>query len=339
MPSRRCDLCQLYGCMHVNPRLPPSRDAMSSFCKVEEETPKITSTLPMGPTTEANAVIIPQAPKTPMIHDAYAKAIQSGKNQVIDMKDEWVHCNLCKANVYIKYLDDHLKIHINQFEPTVPITGQSTSSLAPSSNVAPMRRVITPVSTTQNEPAKKQIQSIRPSDSYKFRQLEQACCASSVSRDGRYSDFTIIFWEKEKPTTQSVVYHGGSTSYTSKDWERFCVHVVYDSLEDYYTFSAKLMRRSQYSSWDNEDVVPDRICFQNELFSEIKRAMLFFRISPLSAYRHFRKLFNKPIAIDYDSNGRAVIVQSQNCDALNERLKKESETKYNNYGSGHHDCG
>ena len=344
MSNKRCDLCYLFGCRHVNPRLPAYDarehtnlstisafpigerigDAMESFSGVvvdnplREESEKRHSTIPMGPASEMQQqrVIIPPPPPLPTLTGSTVNK----ELQKIDMKNDWVHCNLCKARVCIIYLDNHLKVHTHDFEPSsitstaivrTNHTGAASAISSSTSNV-----------TSYKKPEEKKGPSLSKIESYKFRQLEQACAASSVSNDGRYSDFTVIFWEREKISPQSTVYSGGNTSYTSKDWERFSIHIVYDKLEDYYTITSKLLRRASYSSFDNEDTIPDRICFQEELATELKRALLFFRISPRSAYKHFRKLFSQPLVTDYDNDGRALITQTKNCETLQERMKK-----------------
>lgn len=334
MTNHRCSLCDFFGCRHVNPRLPTepnhgSRnrnleinnnlgeqigDAMEDFSGVVSSV----STMPMGPSPAANErVLIPPPPRVPNIPGVPMTAGPAAEVnrvlQTIDMKNDWVHCNICKARVMIEYLDKHQKVHIENVDIVRPSSKSSSTAIVPIVNPGPHSLV----TTHSSNPKRPSINIER----YKFRQLEQACCASSVSSDGRYSDFTIIFWEQEKSVVYSAQWNGG-TSYSSKEWERFTVHVVYDSREDYYTVSSKLSKRSSYGSYDNDEVVPDRICNQDELFTEIKRALLFFRISPKAAYKHFRRLFKQELMIDYDNNGRAIVVQTKNCMILNDRLKK-----------------
>ncbi len=245
--------------------------------------------------------------------------------QKINMQTDWVNCNICRSHVKVAYLDKHLKVHALTFEPTNTTQTTSTALVRVSDDVVP-----TPITYKKTEETSKP--SLRPTEHYKFRKLEQACFASSTSHDGRYSDFTIIFWEREKPTVQSAVYSGGSTSYVSKDWERFLIHVVYDSREHYYTLTSKLLKRGEYSSWDTEDANPDRICDQEELQTEIKRALLFYRINPKFAYRLFRKLCKQPIDITYNDDRLAIIAQSDNCQMLQDKLKQKP---YSHTGSGH----
>lgn len=241
----------------------------------------------------------------------------------------WVNCNYCNAKINSKYLDRHYNVCIelrNSKTSTaiVPIKTNTPSSLHSSSTQS--QSSFSPVHNKPTE-IKPKVSSLEP---YKFKAIETACAASSVSNDGRYSDITVVLWLKEKTSVNTTYHSGGSTSTTCKDWDRLSIHVVYDSLEEYYTSTIKLLKRSSYSSWDNEENVPDRICFDAaELRSEIKRACLFFCISPKVAYKKFRKLFKSNLVIDYDADNKACIAQTENCAELFDRLKKT--TPYTGY--------
>jgi hypothetical protein len=252
--------------------------------------------------------------------------------QKINMQTDWVRCNVCKSRVFVKYLDNHLKVHTLTFEP------RTSTAIVKVNESPPYASTTEPYTYKKPDETKP---TIKTQERYKFRQLEQACFGSTTTKDGRYSDFTIVFWEKEKPSVQSAVYSGGSSSHISRDWERFTIHIVYDSLEDYYTLTSKLSKRAQFSSWDSEDTNPDRICSQEELQSEIRRALLFQRVSPKAAYKHFRKLCKQPLQIVYDEDDRAIITQSENSEVLQERLKKTHTWSSEHHGyvpSNHYDC-
>lgn len=359
--NHRCELCGLFMCQHTTHRRerafePPSGsrssnsefsvgnsipDVMEDFSGVIERpsdpetkmssfgTPyrnpiirEAPSTIPMAFSSETSRVIIPPPPAVPNISGAPVdKSLQN-----IDLKNDFVICNICKARVFIRYLDQHLKVHTHNFAPT-PSVGMTSTAIVrvPVVNST----TSTNLASTTSKP-KASGPQLSPIETYKFRPLDQACAASSVSKNGRYSDFTIVFWGKEKTTVHTNSYVGSPSSYTSGDWERFSIHIVYDSMEDYYTITSKLLKRSSHSSWDQEDTIPDRICFQEELFTEIKRALLFFKISPKAAYKHFRKLFNQDLIIDYD-DGRASIVQTKNSQALTDKIKKSSNFSYSPY--------
>ena len=371
MQNRRCGLCGLYGCRHVNPRLPPELNRGTTTLTMGENVGEPMTdlarvpTIPIGTSPTAkeatNRVIIPPPPLVPKVDgitvgaslvkkekellpaiglvDTSAAPIGTKEFQKIDMKTDWVHCNICKARVFVRYLDMHLKVHTHNFEPSA-ITNSSignTTSRAIVRTNHTGSSIITPAPSYSARKPEVKGPILSKIETYRYRQLDQACCASSVSSDGMYSDFTIIFWEKDRPGVVSTMYTGNNSSYTIKDWERFSIHIVYDSLEDYYMLTSKLLKRGQHSFYDSEEACPDKICEQSELFSEIKRALLFFRISPKAAYKHFRKLFKIPMVTEYDANGKAVITQSKNCEALQERLKKSSSSSSTGWANhGHH---
>ena len=283
MINKRCDLCGLYACHHR--RFEIANDKENAMTENVIEPQRI--------------LIVPPPP--PVVDRTL---------QVIDVKKDWVTCNICSAQVCVKFLEQHLKVHIEIFQPK-PSTAIVKAGAIP---------VVTTISNAVSKPEEKK-PVLSAIERYKFRELEQACCTSSTSKDGRYSDFTIIFWEKGRPGIVNTSYSGGNTAYTTKEWERFSVHIVYDRIEDYFTISSKLLKRSGYSTYDNEETCPDRICLQDEIFKEVKRSMLFFRISPRVAYRHFRKLFKQEFVTEYDKSGHAVFTQSKNCETLQARLK------------------
>lgn len=342
---KRCDKCGLYMCSHLRNGIPAhdelpilSLASQSGTTKLladleEEEArskrhahPRIrvasskedddtlynlnhTSIIPMKSTVgaEAERVIIPPPPKVPVITSART------------VKDRWVNCSICKARVHIDFLTQHERVHVDMHRPTA--NSSSTTASTSSAIVKHMPLVHSPPPAQENKP------KLSPVERYTFRAIDTACAASSMSQDSRYSDFTIILWLKEKLAVSSGHYSGSSGYSTSKDAERLSVHVVYDSLEDYYTLTTKLLKRSSYSTYDSEENVPDRICLSTkEVNDEIKRAFLFFCVSPRAAYKHFRKLFKQELSIDYDTANRACIAQTANCDTLFERLKRPAET-------------
>jgi hypothetical protein len=332
MSNKRCEACGLFCCIHV-------RNPQSSK--------SITSTIPMTATPEANQrVLIPPPPNVPNFGDALKKGIAAAdiKYSTVDdiettnpaaiVIDEWVNCNICKARVFSKYLDNHIKIHTIFYKPktrissTIPITTHTSQSLARHEDFT---------YTTPTVP--KQRPNLTPVEHFQYRKITDVCISSSTNKTNRYSDMTIVFWGKEFTTASNTSYAGGGSSYLSQDWERFQIHIVYDSREDYYTIQSKLLKRSSYSTFDNEDAsVPDRICEQHELAREIKRALLFFKISPRNAYKLVRKILKNDITSEI-KDGKAFLSQTNNCVALAERLSKpansNSSWSNHNHGSGY----
>ena len=247
------------------------------------------------------------------------------KDQIIDTNNEWVPCNLCKSRIFSKYLDSHMKAHAYSSERRI----STSSSLKEERSTSIVRLSDKPETSSSSQSSswssytqevkKPLVQSI---EKYKFRNIDNVCIAATASKSNRYSDFTIVFWSDEIIRVNNSTYYGaGWQSNVSSDRQRLQLHVIYDSLEEYYTISCKLLSRSEYSSWDSEDAIPERICTQNELLKEIKRALLFFKINPVKAYRMFRKELNKDFDIDYDDSGKAIIVQSSSCEELSKLLK------------------
>jgi hypothetical protein len=319
--NNRCDSCNLYGCRHQRKRhlgmlersdtLPLGQRVGENIME-EQRTP----TIPMGPMEESirSRILIPPPPIVPNVGTSISI---NRELQKVNIQKDWVNCNICNGKVYIPYLDAHLKVHTEKFEPSTSIV--KASSITSISSPTTSESFSSSSSKSSNSKP-----TLNKQEPYKFRHLEQVCFASSVSQNNRYSDFTIIFWEKDRVNVHSSVYAGGNTSTTIKEWERFSIHIVYDSREDYYTVSSKLLKRSGYSTWDTEDTIPDRICLQNELFGEIKRALLFFRISPKAAYKHFRKAMSSEFVIEQDDKGKAFICQTKNCKDLSDKLKVSS---------------
>jgi len=347
--QKRCGKCGLYMCEHLRADIPiqeelpvlslasqsGTAELLADLEKTERPAhPRIrvssskdddntlynldrTSTIPMGATTQAQGIIIPPPPKVPLI--ASAK----------DIKDRWVKCSICKANICIDYLARHEIVHVNEHK-----TAANSSSTTPSNSTSSAIIKLPPSTNTASysAPVQENKPKLSPIERYKFRGIDTACAASSMSQDSRYSDFTVIFWLHDKINVSSGHYSGSSTSSTWKECERLSVHVVFDSIEEYYTVTTKLMKRSSYSTYDNEENVPDRICINaKEVGDEVKRALLFFCVSPRAAYKQFRKLFKQDLSIDYDACNRACIVQTANCETLFERLKRPADTTYANH--------
>lgn len=269
---------------------------------------------------------------------------ETPKQSIIDIAKDWVQCNLCSSRIFYKYLDQHMMGHTHAAErKTAATVAAASSSLQTIKSQTGSTALVRVSDTTTNlsssssrddddwvslfksSSSSKDKSTLQPREIYKFRDLNYVCAASSVARSGRYSDFTVVFWTDEFVNVSNNSYFGaGYSSTTYKDWERLQIHTVYDSRENWYTLSCKLLKRGQYSSWDSEDAIPDRICYQHELGTEIKRAMLFFRINPKAAYKLFRKLFNEELIIDRDADGKAMFVQTKNCETLNKKLKSSS---------------
>lgn len=317
--SNVCKICGAMYCAHIQEGYSSLGSAISTYTDVHSDVFDDGNPLNVG---SSNPNLKPMANTIP--------------SKVTDISGDWVTCNLCTSRINIRYLDQHLKVHIYK-HPHKGADSTSTTTSASSSTALTRIAPTTETQTTSWTYPEKKEPKIQSLETYKFKTLDSVCAAGSQSKAGRYSDFTLVFWGEEKTVVQNSNYYGyGSySSYTSKDWERLHIHVIYDSVEDYYTVSCKILRRSSYSTYDSDDCIPDRICYQHELMTEIKRALLFFRVSPKVAYKKFRKLFKQTFDITY-SDGKALIVQTKNCEDLNKKLAPtsysavtSSSTRYN----------
>lgn len=298
----------------------------------DKETDK-NSTMPVAAGNQPlTRVLIPPPPKTP---SSLGAAILSSNS---DIKDEHIVCNICKSKVLVSFLDSHQKVHTIMYDSSAfRSTDYSSSDIIRGSRGSVEPKTYGPVGTASSSATikiEKKVERIPSQDTFKFRKIEEAFVSSSTSVCGRYSDITVQFLLKEKPTTYSSGYSGAGSSYSSRDYERFVIHIAYDAFEDYYSLVQKTSKRSQFSSYENEDCLPERICYQEELFSEIKGALLFVSISPRTAYKFFRKAFSDEFIHEYDESKRAYASQNVSLLNFNEKLKKSSSIGY-----GHHHFG
>jgi hypothetical protein len=144
---------------------------------------------------------------------------------------------------------------------------------------------------------------------FKWKALRGVSFASSVSTSTTYSEVVITFWSQRDSNinvqTQAKNYSG--------ELERVTISLMYDDDTNLWSIESKLLKRPSYSSVDNEQVIAERVCFQEELGREIKRALLFFSISPKQAYKMFRQTCKQIFQSEYDvDTGCACVTQSLN---------------------------
>lgn len=267
--------------------------------------------------------IIPPPPPTALV----VPKQETKQSIIIDAKfDDFVSCNFCQNKVKKEYLTQHFSMHTHNFTPRSK----------PIEQAAALATIHTPLLPRHTEAPKDKtkIPHLKSVEHYVFRHIDAISAASSVSQSGRISDFTVSFFLKEQTTFTDVSWRG-SGQYTSKDNQRFVIHIAYDSVEDYYLVVCKMVKRSQYSLYDTEELTPEHICNQDELLTDIKRSMLYFGIPPKTAYKMFRKLFKKPdISIEYDKNNRACMSETSNSSELLQKIAPK-ETSYHYGYEGH----
>lgn len=323
--QKRCDLCGLFQCRHVRDMEYTTGDSLDDVLKTMDSmsefvSPRDQDGLPVRDTEPKIRVdaapkrqIIPPPPRVQIATQPVGTKIDINKDDT-----GFVVCNLCKSNIARSYLNMHMKGH--------------TSSIEKKTSVALVPRPIDTKPMPQTITTKPK-QTIKSVEVYRFKKIETACAAATVSNNRRYSDFTCVLWLEPKLSSYGGHYAGGHVSY-SKEQERLIIHAIYDSLEEYYTISCKILERSSFGTFDREaGVVPDRVCYQEDVMVEIKKMLLFLNVSPKAAYKHFRLLFKQDIITEANKAGSIYIAQTANSIELTEKLKKPADNNSNRYGN------
>lgn len=174
---------------------------------------------------------------------------------------------------------------------------------------------------------------IKPTERFRFRALHDVSWCSATSTSGRYSDFNLIVWMKESLRAHNTGYSGGSHTHTYISRDRLNIHLVYDRVEHYYTISNRNFRRNEFSNFElDETLVPDRICEQHELISEIRKILLYYNIPPRAVLKRLLKVLREDMNIDIDEETKSVYYcYSFNHLPLFEELKEMSKSSNNNY--------
>lgn len=113
-----------------------------------------------------------------------------------------------------------------------------------------------------------------------FVKIHASSFVSCSSPTGIYSELAIVLWVDNKTYSKS-----------SNDRYRVILSLMYDSEDDLWSISSKLIKRGAYlSSKDEEEgQINNRLCLTSELRSEMKKMLLYLGISPRDAYRKFRR--------------------------------------------------
>jgi hypothetical protein len=263
-----------------------------------------------------------QRPKAPL--SDYAKGHQRifGDSSKPATAKDWLVCNVCNKNINVHYFDEHIKVHTAEYAtPSLVngITGAHVSTQIPSSTaIVPSNKA-----SSSSEPKKPVFPKINDPEIYRFRKIEKAVSHASTSISKRYSDYTLVFILENKPNAYSSSYATGTSSSLYRDFERLIVHIVHDSVDDYYLVSTKILKRSAHSSWDTEEApIPERFCYQEELLTEIRRAILYMGVDPKSAYIHYRRMLRDEIVSEADDRGRVLVAKTRGFADFIESMKK-----------------
>lgn len=323
----RCPIDNLFGCEHIRKQekqlsIPmPKASKLSYPIRVEENKVRIA-------TDEEVRILIPPVVRTPNI-STVLRATED-KKEAPDTFN--IVCQVCQVAMTVDLITAHLKEHMDEYQPTIAKpTEKQTAALA-----------TTHQSETSHLPKKIEVPLVRVSskEQYHHREIQNISFSSSTGRNGRYSDFSIILWEPAKSSINDHTYASHNyTASTSTDIRRFHIVITYDALDDYYHLSAKLLKKVWYNESD-EGAIPDRICESpKELFVELRRALIYFRINPRVVYRLFRKMQRRDEFVsEYDKDGRAIATQTSNTDRLLEQLKNtyKTDSTYNSHHYGNY---
>jgi hypothetical protein len=329
MSKSFCNDCYSSTCRHCIPQKNittiPVGESIENIMSNSQKMSDVTSGV-------KRTILPPPPPTDPIDINKEGNGVIAKANSIIVEADadEFFSCHFCQTKVKGEYLTQHLNAHThhNDFTQVKPTQTTALATISVSAASTPLL-----ARSNFSEP-KCKIPALKSVEHYKFRNIDTACAASSVDQSGRFSDFTVFFFLQEKTSVTDASWRGGGIS-SSKDQERFIVHIAYDSLEDYFMVSMKISKRSSYSTYDIEDAAPDRICLQKELMTDIKRSLLFFGIPPKVSYKIFRKLFIKNnVNIEYDAAGRACMSETSNSEELNKKLNTKIEySSYHGYDS------
>ena len=207
------------------------------------------------------------------------------------------------------------RINTNSFSSQSLKEMENTTSM-PKSEVEPRSIVLvgpSSLSDKSNDITKFSGGKYRPHEKHHFAKLNGISFTSCSSPDGAYSEVVLMFWLNNKSVSKYL-----------SDRYRAIISLMYDSEEDLWSVSGKLVKRPTYSVKDDEEMqVSNRLCITSELRTEIKRILLFFNISPRQAYREFRKINTSKIVSSTSTYGY-LLAETDNHSPLMKELDKTS---------------
>lgn len=251
---------------------------------------------------------------------------------------DFVKCNFCQVDVAYPFMTNHINVHIknkyvseaffvkenklsnivkhntfnnNQYAPNVPI--KISYDKVNREDVVKFLNI---------EP----ISKIKEFELFSFRNIKDISFISTSNKSGRYSDITIVVWFNDK-TVQSS---DNNNLFLNKVSEQIKIHIVYDLVENLFIIDSKLYKGNGYSDYYiNGECIPTRVCYQDELFLEIKKILLFFKISPKSFLKRFIKIMKKETIIFFESKNIPPVCISVNYNNLLEEEKHKTTSYFN----------
>jgi hypothetical protein len=356
----RCQDCKLFGCEHMRKATPRMGEAFGD--KPAKGDTKLSTPMPRAnprisypirvedskvriatePKTMPTRVLVPPTVKFPsngtvsingdlpgnvklstVVRTPEVKAEETPASDSVE-----VLCSICQKKMDVSHITMHLKVHMDEYNPIDRRQGAALANIGKPTTPIP----ILPSSHIDREATTVRLSS---KEQYQPRRISHISFSSSVGRNGRYSDFSLMLWEPVKKGMNDHTYaHGAYSASYSDDVRRLHIMITYDALEDYYHLGARLYRKLWYNE-THEESIPERICEnERELYMEIRRALIYFRINPRSVYRLFRKMqMRDNFVLEHDKEGRVIGTATSNTEALMEQLKntKETTSQYNGY--------
>lgn len=161
-----------------------------------------------------------------------------------------------------------------------------------------------------------------------FVRIQDVSFTSCTSPSSTYAETSLVLWLDSKP------FHKYSHS---TDKYRVVISIMYDSEDDLWSVSSKLLKRSGYYSQKDEEEghIQNRLCITSELRTEVKKMLLFLGISPRQAYKMFRRNVDEKFIISSSDYGFTT-VESASHSKLMKDLEKSSSSSSSS--TGHFDA-
>lgn len=164
----------------------------------------------------------------------------------------------------------------------------------------------------------------RAHELYSFNPIKASSFVCTSSPTGNYTEMVCVLWMDKVNRS------------TALDRYRLVLNFLYDAEENIWGLSAKLIRRSHYSTTDYEEgFINTRLCLTHELRSEAKKMLLYLNISPIEAYRLFRRNMEEGLIISRTTDNFLSVENTSHANYMRELEKTTSTTScYDQYPRG-----
>jgi len=213
--------------------------------------------------------------------------------------------------------------------------GEDSIREIPAEQVVPMPKSLALVQVkNDNEILKLSGGKYRAHERHHFVKIRATSFVSCATPTGAYSEIAIVLWVDSKNYSKSL-----------NDRYRIVLSMMYDSEEDLWNVSSKLIKRVAYYSKDEEEgQISGRLCLTSELRSEIKKMLLYLGISPRDAFRKFRRNMAEELVITESEFGFTTVENASHSSLLKDLEKTSTTTTATtgwdphrqNYNGNHH---